>query len=65
MNTYFGFKVGERVTSGGNSSGTVTEPDYEPSDEMFERRCVPVVWDEDKRTKTISWTMSANLKKIN
>jgi hypothetical protein len=64
MNVYFGFEVGKRVTSGGSSSGTVTEPKHKPSEEMFEKRCVPVVWDEDKTTNTISWTKSDNLQKI-
>ena len=63
MSYYFGFNVGDRVISG-EKCGTVTKPNYEPSDKMHERRCVPVVWDEDKSTNTICWTMSANLRKL-
>ena len=64
MSIFFGFAVGDRVTSGGDSRGTVVEPGYEPSDEVLDRRCVPVVWDEDKSTKTISWTKSTSLHKV-
>jgi hypothetical protein len=64
MTYYYGFDVGDRVTSGENSRGTVTRPGYEPSDEMNDSRCVPVVWDKDKGTETISWTKSANLRKL-
>ena len=65
MDHYYGFGIGDRVTSGEGSRGTVTKPGYEPSEEMYKLKCVPVIWDEDKETNTISWTQSANLKKIN
>lgn len=62
--TFFGFTVGERVSSGGDSRGTVVEPEYEVSDEMLERRCVPVIWDRDKHTQTICWTLASSLTKV-
>ncbi len=61
--TMFGFSVGDRVMSG-SAIGTVVDPGYEPSEEMLDRRCVPVVWDRDKSTRVISWTFSTNLVKI-
>lgn len=64
MACYYGFSTGDRVTSGENSMGTVVDPNYEPSDEMSDLRCVPVVWDQDQGTKTISWTKSVNLRKL-
>jgi len=64
MTSYFGFSIGNRVTSGGSSLGTVVDPGCELSDEMLDRRCVPVAWDSDKGTGIISWTMSANLRTV-
>ncbi len=58
--TYFGFEVGQRVKSG-ESTGTVVSPNYEPSDDMDERRCVPVMWDGNLH---ISWTLSTSLALI-
>jgi len=60
---YYGFEVGDRVTSGGDSRGTVVDPGYDVDDEIAEYRCVPVHWDSD-HVEVISWTMSANLRKI-
>lgn len=65
MAFYYGFGVGDRVTSGGDSKGTVVTPSGEPSEEMYKLKCVPVIWDEDKQTNTISWTTSSSLKKLN
>ncbi len=59
---FFGFAVGDRVMSG-DTVGTVVNPGYEPSEEMFERRCVPVRWDSNEENGAISWIMSANLRK--
>jgi hypothetical protein len=60
---YYGFSTGQRVTAGSPALGTVTLPDYEPDDEVVERRCVPVVMDEDMKTGAISWFYATSLQK--
>lgn len=64
-NFYYGFSVGQRVSSNG-TLGTVVDPGYEPSDNdnaLAERRCVPILFDKDAGTKSISWIESAGLIK--
>ena len=62
-NIYYGHEVGQRVVSDGEQ-GTVTDPGYEPGDDVLERRCVPVVFDKNKATGMISWIKADGLNKI-